>query len=43
MQQKQIGLASGISRVSTLDYHRLSHEGVNCQRGGLYFAELLLY
>ncbi len=40
---KKIGLVGGMSWVSTLDYYRLLNEGINEKRGGLNFAECLLY
>lgn len=39
---KILGLAGGISRVSTLDYYRFINEGVNAKLGGLNFAECLI-
>ena len=40
---KKIGLVGGISWVSTIDYYKLINEGVNKKRGGLQFAECLIY
>lgn len=40
---KQIGLVGGISWSSTLDYYRLLNEEVNKKRGGLNFAECIIY
>lgn len=40
---RKIGLVSGISWVSTLDYYRYINEGVNERLGGLNFAECILY
>lgn len=40
---KKIGLVGGLSWVSTMDYYRLINEGVNARRGGLNFAELIIY
>jgi len=40
---KKIGLVGGISWTSTIDYYRLINEGVNKRRGGLHYAECLIY
>ncbi len=43
MKMKKLGLVGGISWVSTLDYYRYLNEGIHARRGGLEFAECLLY
>ena len=40
---KKIGLIGGISWVSTMDYYKFINEGVNKKRGGLNFAECIIY
>lgn len=40
---KKIGLVGGISWVSTMDYYKFINEGVNAKRGGLNFAECVIY
>lgn len=40
---KKIGLVGGISWTSTLDYYRYINEGINKKRGGLHFAECIIY
>lgn len=40
---KTLGLAGGISRVSTMDYYRLINEGINNKRGGLNFSQCIIY
>jgi len=40
---KKLGLIGGISWVSTIDYYRLINEGINEKRGGLNFAECIIY
>jgi aspartate/glutamate racemase len=38
---KKIGLAGGISWVSTADYYRYINEGINAKLGRLNFAECI--
>lgn len=40
---KKIGLVGGISWVSTIDYYKYIHEGVNIKLGGVNFAECIIY
>jgi len=40
---KPIGLIGGTSWVSTIEYYRIINEEINRRRGGLNFAELLIY
>jgi aspartate racemase len=43
MKMKKLGLVGGMSWVSTLDYYRNLNEGIHARRGGLEFAECLVY
>jgi aspartate racemase len=40
---KTLGLLGGLSWVSTLEYYRLVNEGANARRGGLDYAECVVY
>lgn len=40
---KTLGLVGGISWVSTIDYYRYINEGINNKKGGLNFAECIIY
>lgn len=40
---KTLGLAGGISWISTLDYYRYLNEGINAQLGGLNFARCIIH
>lgn len=40
---KKLGLAGGMSWVSTVDYYRFINEGINAKMGGLHFAECIIY
>lgn len=40
---KILGLIGGISWVSTIDYYKLINQGINEKRGGLEFAECMIY
>jgi aspartate racemase len=40
---KKLGLAGGISWVSTIDYYRYINEGINEKSGGLNYAECIIY
>ncbi len=42
-KMKKIGLAGGMSWVSTIDYYRLINEQVNEKLGGLHFSECVIY
>ncbi len=40
---KTLGLAGGISWISTLDYYKYLNEGVNARLGGLNFARCIIH